>query len=114
MRQRKLLLPAFHGTNVSRWEDANRAIATREMESWPVGEEFALRPRAQRITLEVILRTVFGVRSEERFKRAEALVVEFAHRAHLISLFRFARRDLGRFSPWARFKRARAALDAFL
>jgi cytochrome P450 family 135 len=114
MRQRKLLLPPFHGNNVNRWGEAIAAIVDRDMEEWPVGEPFPLRSRTQRITLAVILRAVFGVRDEERFRRAQVLVDRFARRAHPISLFRFARRDLGPWSPWGRFKRARSELDAFL
>jgi cytochrome P450 family 135 len=114
MRQRKLLLPPFHGANVSRWGEEIRAIAERDMEQWPVGVPFPLRARTQQITLEVILRAVFGVRDEARFRRAQVLIDRFACRAHPISLFRFARHDLGPWSPWARFKRARAELDAFL
>jgi cytochrome P450 family 135 len=114
IRQRKLLLPPFHGRNVSRWGETIRTIAERDTERWPVGEPFPLRARTQRITLEVILSAVFGVRDEERFHRAQILIDRFARRAHPISLFRFARRDLGPWSPWARFKRARAELDAFL
>ena len=114
LRQRKLLLPAFHGSNVSRWRETIRRIAERDMETWPVNEAFALRSHTQRITLEVILRAVFGMRDEGRFRRAQVLIGEFAGRAHPITLFAFMRRDLGRWSPWARFKRARAALDEFL
>jgi cytochrome P450 family 135 len=114
MRQRKLLLPPFHGSNVSRWGEAIRDIAALDIESWPLGRAFSLRTRTQRITLDVILRAVFGVRDEARFRRAQGLVAEFAQRAHAISLFQFARHDLGPWSPWARFKRARAALDEFL
>jgi cytochrome P450 len=114
MRQRKLLLPPFHGNSMRRWEDTIRAITGRDIEAWPVGRPFALRERTQRITLEVILRAVFGVRERARFERAQALISEFAHRAHAITLFPFMRRDLGRLSPWPRFKRARAALDEFL
>jgi cytochrome P450 family 135 len=114
MRQRKLLLPPFHCNSVRRWGETIRAIADQDIGAWPVGEPFALRSRTQRITLAVILRAVFGVRNEERFHRAQVLVDRFARRAHPISLFGFARRDLGPWSPWARFKRARAELDAFL
>ena len=114
MRQRKLLLPPFHGENVRRWGTAIREIAERDIDAWPVGKPFSLRSRTQRITLEVILRAVFGVREESRFERAQVLIDEFARRAHPITLFPFIRRDLGRFSPWTRFKRARAALDEFL
>lgn len=114
MRQRKLLLPPFHGENVSRWEATIREVTERDMETWPVGQPFSLRSHTQRITLEVILRAVFGLRGRERFDRAWPLVDEFARRANLIVLFPFIRRDLGRWSPWQRFKRARAALDQFL
>jgi cytochrome P450 len=99
---------------VSRWGEAIRAIVEDDMAEWPVGEPFALRSRTQRITLAVILRAVFGVRDEQRFQRAQVLVDRFARRAHPISVFGFARRDFGPWSPWARFKRARAELDAFL
>src|SRR5207249_1271677 len=84
-------------------------VADPDMETWPVNEAFALRSRTQRITLEVILRAVFGMRDEGRFRRAQVLIGEFAGRAHPVTLFAFMRRDLGRWSPWARFKRARAA-----
>jgi cytochrome P450 len=114
LRQRKLLLPPFHGESVSRYGDVIREITEQDMESWPVGQPFALRPRTQRITLAVILRAVFGIRDEERFRRAAALVGEFARRADLITQAPWFRRDFGRFSPWARFQRARADLDEFI
>jgi cytochrome P450 len=114
MRQRKLLLEPFHGENVRRWEGTIRSVAEQDVASWPVGRRFALHEHTREITLEVILRAVFGVREQARFERARALVKEFANRAHPISMFPFARRDLGPLSPWVRFKRAREALDAFL
>jgi cytochrome P450 len=114
LRQRKLLLPPFHGENVKRWESTIRDITERDLETWPVGQEFSLRAHTQRVTLEVILRAVFGVRERERFDRVRGLVDEFARRAHLITLLPFLRRDLGRWSPWSKFVKARAAVDEFL
>jgi cytochrome P450 family 135 len=114
MRQRKLLLAPFHGENMRRWETTIRESVERDIEQWPVGEPFALHERARTVTLEVILRAVFGVRERARLLQARQLVTEFASRAHPISLFAFARRDLGPRSPWARFRRARQALDEFL
>jgi cytochrome P450 family 135 len=114
MRQRKLLLAPFHGENVRRWEATIRAVAESDIAGWPVGRPFALHDHTRAITLEVILRAVFGVREAARFERGRALVAEFANRAHPISMFPVTRRDLGPLSPWARFKRARDALDAFL
>jgi cytochrome P450 len=114
MRHRKLLLGPFHGQNISRWEDAIRSISEQEITCWPVGEPFALHERVRTITLDVILRAVFGVREQARFEQARTLIKEFANRAHPISLFPGMRRDLGPRSPWVRFKRARAELDGFL
>jgi cytochrome P450 len=114
MRQRKLLLPPFHGERIQRYGELIREVTLREMESWPVGEPFALRPHTQRITLAVIMRAVFGVHDEERLRRFEHLIERFAGRLSLVTAFPPLRRNLGRWSPWARFVAAREALDAFI
>jgi len=114
MRQRKLLLPPFHGERVQRYGELIRETTLREMESWPVGELFALRPHTQRITLAVILRAVFGVHDEARLRRFEVLIERFAGRLSLVTAFPPLRRSLGRWSPWARFVAARKALDEFI
>jgi cytochrome P450 family 135 len=114
MRQRKLLLPPFHGESIRRYGEVIRQIAEREVERWPVGREFAMRPHTQRITLDVILRAVFGIRGQDRLALARRLVGEFGHRSHAVLLFPLLRRRFGRFSPYARFQRARDELDAFL
>jgi cytochrome P450 len=114
MRQRKLLLPPFHGERVRRYGELILELTRREMGSWPVGEPFALRPHTQRITLAVIMRAVFGVDDEERLRRFERLIDEFARRVGLVASIPPLRRDLGRLSPWGRFLRSRRALDAFI
>jgi len=114
MRQRKLLLPPFHGERIERYGALIVEMTRREMESWPVGEPFALRPHTQRITLAVIMRAVFGVHDEARLARFERLIDHFARRVGVITSFPFMRRDLGRFSPWNRFLRSRGALDEFI
>jgi cytochrome P450 len=114
MRQRKLLLPPFHGERVRRYGELIREVTLREMKSWPVGEPFALRPHTQRITLAVILKAVFGVHDPQRLERAERLIDRFGERVNLITAFPMLRRDLGRWSPWRRFLRAREAMDEFI
>jgi cytochrome P450 family 135 len=114
MQQRKLLLPPFHGERIERYGELIREVTRREMASWPVGETFALRPSTQRITLSVILRAVFGIEDEERIDRATRLIDTFSDRVTVITKFPNLRRDLGPGSPWRRFLRARAELDAFL
>jgi cytochrome P450 len=114
MRQRKLLLPPFHGERIAAYRELMRETTLREMESWPVGEPFALRPHTQRITLAVIMRAVFGVHDEERLTRFGGLIERFSRRVNSVIAFPFLRRNLGPLSPWARFLRARAALDEFI
>ncbi|HEX7246206.1 MAG TPA: cytochrome P450 [Solirubrobacterales bacterium] len=114
MRQRKLLLPPFHGKQIDRYGELIREATREEMKSWPVGEPFALRPHTQRITLAVIMRAVFGVHDEERLTRFERLIEAFSDRVSAVLAFPVLRRDLGRWSPWTRFLRARAALDEFI
>jgi cytochrome P450 len=64
--QRKLLLPPFHGARMQGYERTMSEIAAAEIERWPTGTPYELRPRMQAMTLEIILRTVFGVGEEER------------------------------------------------
>jgi cytochrome P450 family 135 len=66
MSQRKLLLPPFHGRRMAGYEETMRTIAAREIESWPSGEPYQLRPRMQAMTLEIIIETVFGVHGGAR------------------------------------------------
>jgi cytochrome P450 len=69
MSQRKLMLPSFHGERMRSYEETMAEVAGAEIESWPAGQPFAVRPAMQRITLEVIMRTVFGVQDDERRER---------------------------------------------
>jgi cytochrome P450 len=111
LEQRRLLLPPFHGERIARYRDVMVEAAEREAASWPVGRELALRPAMTRITLEVILRAVFGVRDEERLAVFRDLVPRFASASNAIIWLPPLRRDLGRFSPWRRFLRVRAEVD---
>src|SRR3954452_2837508 len=61
MRQRKLLLPPFHGEAIDRYAQMISDAAEREIEKWPIGKSFALAPRMQAITLDVIMAGIFGI-----------------------------------------------------
>jgi len=61
MRQRKLLLPAFHGEAIEQYTQMIADAAEREIDRWPVGEPLALAPRMQAITLDVIMAGIFGI-----------------------------------------------------
>jgi len=66
LEQRKLMLPAFHGERMERLAGLVRELAEREIAAWPDGEEIELHGRLQRLTLEIILRAVFGLEQGER------------------------------------------------
>jgi cytochrome P450 len=61
LRQRKLLLPPFHGEAIARYAQMITDAAEREIRRWPVGRSFALAPRMQAITLDVIMAGIFGI-----------------------------------------------------
>jgi cytochrome P450 family 135 len=69
LRQRKLMLPAFHGERIERYREIMREATERAVDSWRPGEPFALRPHTQAITFEVIVRAVFGVDDEAAMER---------------------------------------------
>jgi cytochrome P450 len=74
MQQRKLMLPAFHGDRMKRFGDLMTSIATAEVESWPRGTPISIWPRMQAVTLEVIVRAVFGVQGRDRQRKLQARV----------------------------------------
>ena len=86
MRQRKLLLPPFHGKAVERYREIIGEAARRDLATWPVGEPFGIRPHTQSITLEVILRAVYGLSDPARFARAQQVIGEFAKRSDALLL----------------------------
>ena len=61
LRQRKLMLGAFHGERMQRYGALMADVAAREIERWPLNQPYPLRPRMQAMTLEIVLRAVFGV-----------------------------------------------------
>jgi cytochrome P450 len=77
IEQRKLLLPPFHGERMQAYGEQMTEIAAREIDSWPSGVPYKLRPRMQAITLEIILETVFGVHAGERMDALRAALRTF-------------------------------------
>jgi cytochrome P450 len=78
LRIRRLLLPSFHGDAVRAHADLIGGLAASEVERWPIGAPFAVHPRMQAITLEVILQAVIGVRDEQRLARLRTLLPRIA------------------------------------
>jgi len=114
LSQRKLLLPPFHGESVRRYVEVMAEATEREVASWPVGREIELRPRMQAITLEVILRAVFGVRDDERMDLFRERIPPLGETTSVLNWLPVMDRDLGGITPAARFRRALAAVDELI
>jgi cytochrome P450 len=74
LSRRKVMLPPFHGERMRAYESVIAEVVDAEIDRWPLDEEFAIHPRMQAVTLEVILRAVFGVSDEERLERLRGLL----------------------------------------
>src|SRR4051812_475729 len=109
MRQRKLLLAPFHGKAIEHYRAIMLDATRRDLETWPVGEPFAIRAHTQRITLDVIMRAVYGLDDSEDVADAHETVDLFATASDALMLPSWMRRP--GFPQWRRFVRARAKLD---
>jgi cytochrome P450 len=111
LSQRKLMLPAFHGEKMQRLEGLMEEVTRREIAGWPRGEAVELHPRLQMLTLEIILRAVFGL---DDGARLDAL------RERLSRILRFGSRPssllpvLQRGKTWREFEQRRAEADALI
>ena len=111
LSQRKLMLPAFHGERMEALTGLLEEVTEREVAAWPLGEPFELHPRLQALTLEVILRAVFGLDEGERLDTLRdrlTRILEFG--SHPASLIPFLQR--GR--VWNDFVQGREEVDGLL
>ena len=79
MSDRKNLLPSFHGRMMQGYGDMMSEVARREIGTWPIGEPFELWPRMQAISLEVVMRAVFGTAEGERLELLRERLVEMTN-----------------------------------
>jgi cytochrome P450 len=74
MTQRRFMLPSFHGERMRAYGEMMVEVARRHIAGWPADEPFALWPRMQAISMEVVMRAVFGDSETEHLKRLRALL----------------------------------------
>jgi len=107
MEQRKLLLPPFHGQRMQRYGGLMAEVAASEIERWPRGVPYRLRPRMQALTLEIILRAVFGVdegqRLERLFSELRRLLDMITNPRLLLVPILLGPERLARFGPFQRY-----------
>jgi cytochrome P450 len=117
LRQRKLMLPPFHGKRLKAYEQTMVDAADREIDSWPVGEPFTLMKSMQSLTLDVIMSTIFGVYEEDRRlelgRRIRATIDPVSQRYGVVLLVLTGGR-FGDRGAMQRFEERRAHMDEFL
>jgi cytochrome P450 len=121
MRQRKLMLPSFHGERMRRYERTMEEAAQWHVAGWPRGRPFSALPSLQAITLDVIMRAVFGVddqRRAERLTRALRAILDMTNsRIAALQLLASSRGRIDRppeRGVWGRMMAARRAADELI
>ena len=115
MEQRRLLLPAFHGDRMQRLTALMTELTERELDSWPTGQPLRLHPRLQQLTLEIILRAVFGLDEGARLDTLrERLSTILVFGDSPVSLIPAAQRLLSGRGRFGRFERDRDEVDRHL
>ncbi len=116
LSRRKVMLPPFHGERMRSYEAVVEEIVSAEIDSWPLQREFPIHSRMQAVTLEVILRVVFGVSEGPRLERLRGMLANVLQetaspRAQIVGL---ATRRFGGRGPWAKFEGALREVDELL
>ena len=114
LERRKLLLPPFHGKGMRTYERITEEEVMREIANWPEGREFETLESMMRITLNTILRAVFGAEGPalDELRALMPVAVTFGSRIALMPST--VRRDLGPWSPGGRFVLYRRRMDALI
>jgi cytochrome P450 len=124
-RERKLLLPPFHGERMQAYAEVMRRVTDQVTSSWSAGEKLTLLGEFQQITLDIILRAVFGLSEGAAMDELRELMRQTLQSLVRPAVLLLARGDgsvrgerllraLGPITPWNRFRRWKAKLDARL
>ena len=114
-RERKLLSPPLHGARMRSYARIIRDSALQRASAWRLGDVMVMQDATQGLSLDVIVKAVFGVQDPRRVAAFESTLLATMSAVWMPAvLIRGLQRDLGPLTPWARFVRARAAADALI
>lgn len=113
LRARKLLMPAFHGAALRGYRTMITELAEQEVSRWPAGQVFRSHERMQALTLEIILRVVFGVGEGARLDELRRLLTDLVD-IGVLDLFGFHNEKLRSFGPWRRSRLLQERVDELL
>ncbi|MGL5875554.1 MAG: cytochrome P450 [Xenococcaceae cyanobacterium] len=118
-RERKLLMPPFHGEKIKYYGELICQITEKITDRWQVNRAFIARNVMQEITLEVILNAVFGISEGERYQQLKPLLANMldvmSSPLRSMPLFLpFLQQDLGSWSPWGKVMHCKRQILALL
>jgi cytochrome P450 len=113
LSQRKLLLPPFHGERMKSYVTIIEEEAEREMATWPTDRAFRTLEPFSRITLNAIIRAVFGAQQQDA-DDLRRLLPDLVGRGSRLAMLPMLHHDVGAWSPWGKFLRRRAEFDAIV
>jgi cytochrome P450 len=117
LEDRRLMLPPFHGERMRSYAGIMAEEADRSLADWPVGTPFALRPRMADITLDVIMRAVFGLERDARYQELRSALIAMVENDTAVStglMVPALRRDVGPWRGWNAFRAAIAHADTLI
>jgi cytochrome P450 len=109
---RKLMTPPFHGARMRAYAQVMAGSTRERAAEIRTGQPFTMMELAQHISLDVILKAVFGVTEPARVQQVRRRVLDVVGLSPLLVGLRFLQRRFGGLGPWARFLRQRADLEA--
>jgi len=112
-RRRKLLTPPFHGKSITAYENIVEQETLREIATWPDGVEIETLEPMMRITVNVILRAVFGAEGAE-LQQLRELLPKWVTLGSRLSVLPTPTRGPGRWGPWARLARHRQTYEGLI
>lgn len=118
-RERKLLMPPFHGEKLQAYAEKICLITKQIASQWQIGEPFVVQSTMQKVSLEVILQIVFGLSEGERYQQIKPLLTSWLNmtdsplRSSMLFL-PFLQQDFGKWTPWGRMKSKQRSLNQLL
>ena len=118
-RHRKLLMPPFHGERMKSYGQTMVEVTKEVIDRWQVGQTICIRDYTQEISLQIILRTIFGLDEGQRYDRLKEILVDWLEifNSRLNSfflLFPVLQKDLGALTPWGKFLRQKRQIRDIL
>ena len=108
-RERKLLMPAFHGEKIQVYAKQIIDITEQIADKWQVGDSFIVRSTMQKVSLEIILQVVFGLSQGKRYEQLKPLLTDWLDMTDSplqssMLFLKFLQKDWGNWTPWGKMR----------